>query len=174
MSEIPPIPTPEVVTEAQEANGTSPEPVVINTAPESSAPKLEIENFTATHVKHLAVLMLNILQDEQVQRAVNWAMQNPDQIRDASLPLMQAFLGAGLQEAVDQLDNLLASLLDMSVEEFGNQDAEVYPDTIAALVDHPKFDSFLRSGMGMFKVIGSKWSISSRKDTAGQSSTSNP
>jgi hypothetical protein len=98
-------------------------------------------------------------------------MQNPDQISQQALPLMQAFLGAGLAEATDELDAFLASLLNIPVEEFGKQDAEIYTETIKALVQHPKFDSFLRSGKGMFGVIGSKWSTSLPSATAGPSNT---
>jgi hypothetical protein len=152
------------------------EPRTIEPVPDP-IPRLQIETFSATHVKHLAVLLLKITKDPELKQAISWMFENrdaPGEIAKMQTSLVYTFLGASLEQATDQLDAFLASLLNISVEEFGKQDAEVYPETIAALVDHPKFKGFLKSGRGMFAVIGSKWSSFSPSDTDGPSNTSNP
>ncbi|CAA9300274.1 MAG: hypothetical protein AVDCRST_MAG93-4549 [uncultured Chloroflexia bacterium] len=124
-------------------------------------PKFNVKSFNATHVKHFALLLSNVINDQQAQNAINFVLNNmgdSEKIRGASGSLIGAFLGIGLQEAADQLDSFLASLLDISVEEFGKQDAAIYPETIKSLIEHDKFAAFLRSARGLGGVIGTRWS----------------
>jgi hypothetical protein len=141
---------------------------------EPTVPKLEIKTFSARHVKNLAMLLANVADDQQVQNALSFAVKgDPEDVKASIVPLVGTLVGVGLQQIADELDAFFASLLEMDVEDFLDHDADIYPETAKALIEHPKFHSFLKSAKGMAGVIGTRWSTFSPNATDGPSSTSN-
>jgi hypothetical protein len=136
---------------------------------------VKIETFSAAHVKHLAIFIATIVDDPEVKGAINFVVtQDAENVKEQALPIIYAIVRTGFLKAADELDALLASLLDMKPEEFLKLDGEMYFHTITMLVDHPKFMSFLKSGQGMADVISSKWSTFFKATTDGPTSISNP
>jgi hypothetical protein len=136
---------------------------------------VKIETFSAAHVKHLAIFIATIVDDPEVKGAINFVVtQDAENVKEQALPIIYAIVRTGFLKAADELDALLASLLDLKPEEFLKLDGEMYFHTITMLVDHPKFESFLKSGQGMAEVISSRWSTFFKAPTDGPTSISSP
>lgn len=136
---------------------------------------VKIDTFSAQHVKNMAVFLAKILDDPEVKAAINFVVtQGAEDIREQALPIIYAFVRVGFLKAADELDALLASLLNMKPEEFLKLDGEMYFNTITMLLDHPKFKSFLKAGQGMRGVISMRWSSYFKSDSDGPTSTLNP
>lgn len=135
--------------------------------------EVEIETFTAGDVKRMALLLTKVLDDPQVQQVMQWMIgKEGDAITQNIIPIAGAFVRAGLSQAANELDEVLAGLLKVEAKEFLAMPGEVYPKTIETLVAHPGFVNFLKAGKGMAGVISKRWSTHFNSGTAGLTSTS--
>lgn len=129
---------------------------------------VEIKTFSTAHLKQMAIFLAKILDDQEVKGAVNYVVtQNAADVKSQAIPIIYAFVRVGFLKAADELDALLASLLDITPKEFSKLDGEMFIHPLVVLIDHPKFLSFLKAAQGMRTVMSKSWSTFSNTDTDG-------
>lgn len=142
--------------------------------PAQSESRYEIKSFRAKHVKMVAALIGRLMGDADVRNSIgDFVAQSQREaalssayesaegeekdalgrqlasVRRGTGAIQARLIGSVVSVAMvqlpDELDKLVASLLDMKPEEVEEQEADVYGEFVELLVEHDGFDTFLGS-----------------------------